>query len=382
MSRLALLLGALAPSAAYGATLLASHFVDAKIYTLNLSGSSLSITGNIGGCGTTPGWLEYYSDDKTLYCFDESWGGSGFITKYGVAADGKLTQQAQQRTPGNTVHGVLYGGSDGKGYVATTEFTPSTMTTYKLPLGGQALSTFKFPKQADGPDPRQKKGPNPHQVLLDPSGKFIIVPDLGSDLIHVFSIESSTGKLNRCGSSKTGAGDGPRHGAWYNSTAGLRLYIVNELGSSVSTWSATYSGGCIALSKLQSISALKAGTRAADPIKAAEIRVVGDFVYASNRADKAFGNNQDSIATYTINPASGQITLLEQANSYSFYPRTFSFNKAGTLAAIGGQTSSTVAVVERDPATGKLGKLVAKLQIGKVGQAGQEDGLSAVVWVE
>ena len=106
------------------ATLIASHYTG-KLYTLtftpNGSGGSLTVGSPVTGCGTTPGWLQMYAEDKSLYCFDESWFGSGSIVKYSVGSDGKLTQTAQGKSTGNSVHGTLYGGSDGKGFIATVE---------------------------------------------------------------------------------------------------------------------------------------------------------------------------------------------------------------------------------------------------------------------
>jgi len=125
MSRFVQLLAgiALAPGA-YGATLIASHFAGG-IYTLSLAANNgsgtLSITSQTNGCGTTPGWIELYSDTRKLYCFDESWTGSGVNAEYSVANDGKLTVTAQTKTTGNSVHGLLYGGTDGRGFVATAE---------------------------------------------------------------------------------------------------------------------------------------------------------------------------------------------------------------------------------------------------------------------
>ena len=57
-----------------------------------------------------------------------------------------------------------------------------------------------------------------------------------------------------------------------------------------------------------------------------------------------------------------------------------SLPKAGDMVAFGGQTSSNVAIVARDTTTGKLGDLIANLQVGTPGTAGNEDGLSAVIW--
>jgi 6-phosphogluconolactonase (cycloisomerase 2 family) len=251
--------------------------------------------------------------------------------------------------------------------------------------GAKQLQLEKFTLAQKGPNPRQDVA-HPHEVHLDPTGKFIIVPDLGADLIRVFKIDASSGKLTACSEGKADAGDGPRHIKFWKSAGGQqKAYTLNELGNSVSAWDVAYptdDSGCLSLAKTQTLSTYAPGKKGGSTTKAAEIRVVGNFLYASNRADETFGSQQDSIATYTIDAATGAITWLEAANSYSYYPRTFQFNKAGTLLAVGGQTSSNVAIIARDTKTGKLGKLVANVQVGQKGRAGEEDGLSAVVWVE
>lgn len=264
--------------------------------------------------------------------------------------------------------------------------TPSTVTTYKLPLSGNsALQTQKFTMAQKGPNSRQDV-PHPHEVQIDPTGKFILTPDLGADIVRIFKIDASSGKLTACGQGKADPGDGPRHIEFWKSAGGVqKAYTVNELGNSVSAWDVTYpssESGCLALTKTQTLSTYAPGKKGGSTTKAAELRLVGNFLYATNRADQTFGSQQDSIATYTIDATTGAITWLEAANSYSYYPRTFQFNKDGTLLAVGGQTSSNVAIVARDPSTGKLGKLVANIQIAQKGSAGNEDGLSAVVWVE
>ncbi|KAK3349785.1 Lactonase, 7-bladed beta-propeller-domain-containing protein [Lasiosphaeria hispida] len=388
MLRLAFLAGLGLAPAVHGATLVASHFAGG-VYSLSLTttGSSgkLAITSQASGCGTTPGWIEYYSDSKTLYCFDESWNGGGTNAQYSVNNDGRLTLAGSTKTTGNSVHGLLYGGADGKSFIATAQYSPSTITTYKAQTGSSVLQLEKFALSKRGPNSRQDVA-HPHETQLDPTGKFLLVPDLGADIIRIFKIDGTSGKLTACPTGAASAGDGPRHAKFWKSAAGVQaVYTLNELGNSVSAWSVTYPSdpnGCLSLSRTQTLSTYAPGKKGGATTKAAEIRVVGNFLYASNRADQTFGNQQDSIAIYTIDPTTGAIAWMEAANSYSYYARTFQFNKEGTLAAVGGQTSSNVAIIERDPTTGKLGKLVATLQVGAKGRAGEEDGLSAVVWIE
>lgn len=105
-------------------TLLVSHFSGA-IFSLSLntqgSNGTLAITSAAGGCGTTPTWLQYYSDTKKLYCWDESWQGYGTMAEYNVSSDGSIVVNGQAKTSGNDVHGVLYGGPDGRSFIATVE---------------------------------------------------------------------------------------------------------------------------------------------------------------------------------------------------------------------------------------------------------------------
>lgn len=173
------------------------------------------------------------------------------------------------------------------------------------------------------------------------------------------------------------------------SVDGLKLFTLNEIGNSVSSWSVSYSGGCLSLNKTQTISTFAGGkvppatifNGASFPPKAAELRIVGNFLYAANRNDKSFGNSTDSLATYTID-ASGTATFVESTSAHAFYPRSFSINKAGTMVAVGGQTSSSVAIIARDTMTGKLGNLIAWMQVGAAGTYTDENGLSSVIWVE
>ncbi len=111
-------------SRAQGAILLASHYTG-EIHTLLLAtedaGASLAVTSSTSGCGTMPAWLQWDADTETLYCIDESWYGSGMAATFSAGADGTLTQTGQATTSGASVHSVVFGGEDGKGFLATTE---------------------------------------------------------------------------------------------------------------------------------------------------------------------------------------------------------------------------------------------------------------------
>lgn len=124
MLRLALLAGIGLAKGVLGVNLIASHF-SGGIYTLSLTttgtSGTISVTSQTNGCGTTPGWIELYSDTRKLYCFDESWTGRGQHAEFNVQNDGRLSLASSLQVSGNSVHGILYGGPDGRSYIATAE---------------------------------------------------------------------------------------------------------------------------------------------------------------------------------------------------------------------------------------------------------------------
>lgn len=68
-----------------------------------------------------PSWLTLDSATGTLYVTDESTNGSPVLTTVTVAADGTLKTVSTARSNGGDVHSVLYGGTDGKGFIAAAE---------------------------------------------------------------------------------------------------------------------------------------------------------------------------------------------------------------------------------------------------------------------
>lgn len=229
---------------------------------------------------------------------------------------------------------------------------------------------------------------HPHQVILDPTGAFILVPDLGADQIRVYAIKPQSGYLNTCPSLNSTAGSGPRHGLFWKSkptrfarSPMTMLYTVNELGGQFEAFAVSYlPSGCLGFRKTQSFVPYLDGQLPTDA-SPSELSMSGTSLHASIRFDKGFAQN-DSVATLARSP-NGTVTFGEMTPAYGTVPRTFAINKNGTLVAIGNQASSNVAIVARDPHSGHLGNLVANLQVGEPGQASNSSsGLSSIIWEE
>ena len=89
---------------------------------------------------------------------------------------------------------------------------------------------------APGPIPERQDASHPHGVLVDPSGRFVLVPDLGADLVRIFRICPTTGQLEEQQPLAVAPGSGPRHAVfWVPRNANLarlghvRFFLVSEL---------------------------------------------------------------------------------------------------------------------------------------------------------
>ncbi len=71
----------------------------------------------------------------------------------------------------------------------------------------------------------------------------------------------------------------------------------------------------------------------------------------------------DPLISYSIDAASGALTLTQISPAGGANPRHFSFNKDGTLVASALQGDGRVVIFERDTASGKIGKTVAEADV-------------------
>lgn len=247
----------------------------------------------------------------------------------------------------------------------------------------------------------QQDSSHPHQVFLDPTGSFIVSPDLGADLLRVYAIDDGpSGKLSACPSLNVTYGSGPRHGVfWTDGTdqqAGVgrpthprkmaavgktMMYLVNEIGGTMMVYDVSYSrSGCLSFEKTQTLVPYPGGVmpEGATP---AGISRVGDVIYVSIRSDQKF-KPSDSMVVLDRSPEDGSVKVRNSVSALGKVPRTFVINRAGDLVAIGNQASATVAIVRRDRETGNLGDEIAVLQVGEPGQVGTAEGLSSIIWDE
>ncbi|KAJ5567036.1 Cytochrome cd1-nitrite reductase-like C-terminal heme d1 [Penicillium sp. DV-2018c] len=391
--------------------LYATHY-NGTVYTLTLdpSKNDLSITQALDTCGDMPSWLTLDPKTRTVYCSDETGSADpsthGSLTSLHVASDGTLREMAVAEAVGGGVNSVIYEGGHGGKFIAVAHYGGSAISTFALPLedNSPALQEFHFNLTHPGAVAQQDAS-HPHEVFLDPTGSFILSPDLGADLLRVYAIEDGpSGKLSACPSLNITFGSGPRHAVfWTDGTDGFAvppnirgssthsrklasvgqtmLYLVNEIGGTMMVYDVSYSrSGCLSFEKTQTVVPYPGGVMPEGATPAGIARV-GDVLYVSIRSDQGFAPS-DSMVVLDRDGEDGKVRVRNSVSALGKVPRTFVINKAGDLVAIGNQASATVAVLRRDPETGDLGEEVAVLQVGEPGKIGAAEGLSSVIWDE
>lgn len=259
------------------------------------------------------------------------------------------------------------------------------MTTFSLPLqeNDSPLQTFRY-NLTGRPAPKEEQdSSHPHQVLIDPTGELIITPDLGMDLLHVFSIDKTNGTLEECERIEFPAGSGPRHGKFVASskTGGSTvLYTVSELSAEFTAFAVEYKDNeCPSFNKIQSFYPYEDNKKPPNDAAPAAIQAYGENIYVSLRYDQSFSDiESDGIANLVQNE-DGTVSFRNLTPSYGKVPRTLVVNDAGTLVAIGNQASATVTVVERSE-NGDLGQVVGRVSVGEPGTVRTTEGLSSVIW--
>ncbi|KAI9655767.1 MAG: hypothetical protein M1821_005202 [Bathelium mastoideum] len=348
------------------------------------------------GCAPNPSWLNLDQPRGYLYCQDEGLTvPNGTLSSFSVAQDGSLSLLDKTNTISGPVNSVIYGPRNGVRAIALAHYAGSAASSWTLADNGTFafLQSEFFTLAQPGPNPSRQDAPHPHETILDPTGQFVLIPDLGADLVRIFGIDPSTDLLTELTPLEVVPGSGPRHGAFWtpdgvngaNSTT--FLYIVTELGQTVTSYAVTYpAAGGLAFEEVYTSNTY--GNRSEPAGTApAEVQISPDnrFLVISNRNDSSFtipspssSSNtttelSDSISTFALNQ-DGTLSFRQLAPAGGSYPRQFSMNRYGDLVAVGLQYSARVVILARNVTTGEIGAPVAEI--------GVPGNVTCVVWDE
>ncbi|OJJ84116.1 uncharacterized protein ASPGLDRAFT_66409 [Aspergillus glaucus CBS 516.65] len=373
------------------------------VSTLSLAPASngtgnLSVIAEFTSCGPSPSWLMLDGPHDILYCLDEGLNvPNGSIASFHTNANGSLTPIKHIETISGPVMSVLYSapGVPGRKFIAVAHYDGSAVTTYSVdPITGifNRSQTFNFHMDGPGPNAERQDAPHPHGAYLDPTGRYVLVPDLGADFVRIFEINQHTGQLKEVSPLVTKPGLGPRHLAFWtpksvtgaqvaNGKVEVYFYLVSELMNTLTGYKVAYSeSGSMEFTSVYEESTFGGQKPGPDGSKASGIAIspTNNHIIVSNRLDSTFGPNNDSFATFSIANDSGTAftkpSFLGLEPAYGVNPRQFEISpgKHQHLVAVALQDGEEVVVTRWDEKEGRTGALYAKKEM-----KGQ---IPAVVW--
>ncbi len=180
-----------------------------------------------------PSYLALSPDGETLYAVSET--AEGAVAAYHVTGD--KPEPAGRPVPvegDGPTHLALYAG-----HVLTANYGSGTVSAVPVRADGSLARTASgvLVHTGSGPHAQRQQGPHAHQVRPDPSGRWAVSVDLGTDSVRVCTLTDGTLAVHR--ETALRPGSGPRHLAFHPD--GTHAYVVNELAPTVTVcrWDAT-----------------------------------------------------------------------------------------------------------------------------------------------
>jgi len=293
-----------------------------------------------------PSFVAVSPSHKFLYAITERAArrdGTGSVSSYAIdPATGALKLINRVLAHGNTSAHLVVDAS-GK-WLLVANYGSGNVASFPLNADGSVGEMADF-KQHSGSsvNPHRQRGPHPHEAVMSPDNRFLLVPDLGLDKVFVYALDSATGKLTLASTTDTRPGFGPRHMLF--GKGGKFAYVLGEMASAVAVMSYDKKTGKLTL--VENIDTIPPQLTVENNSAELALSNDGQFLYATNRG-------HDSVTVFKVNAANGKLTNVQNIPTQGHIPRGMSLDPDGTHLLTGNQNSDTITIFDRDTKTGKL----------------------------
>jgi len=193
-----------------------------------------------------------------------------------------------------------------------------------------------------GPNPRQT-GPHPHDVELDPTGRYALIPDFGADRVFGYRFDPATRALTAGRTAyATAPGSGPRRLAFHPD--GTTAYLLSELTADVRTLRWSGDGRLAHRQTLGLSSPDFTGTPSASELAVSRD---GRFVYAGNRGE-------NSLVVLAVDPRTRLLEIVQRVDCGGTTPWGFALHPSGRWLLVANEASGSVHVFAVDRRSGAL----------------------------
>ncbi|WP_152040197.1 lactonase family protein [Salinigranum salinum] len=200
--------------------------------------------------------------------------------------------------------------------------------------------------------PERQTAPHPHAVESGPDGKYVYVPDLGTDEIVRYEFDPTAGRLQRVGAVSAAAGAGPRHLAFHPDAP--FVYVINELDSTMTAYTRAPETG--ELDEITTEPTLPTDYGGENITADVHVHPSGRWVYGSNRG-------HDSIVIFEVDSRTGGISPIGHEPTGGEWPRNFAIDLTGSLLLAENRYTDDIFAFEIDDESGELTETSATLSI-------------------
>jgi 6-phosphogluconolactonase len=331
------------------------HVLEIDLETGALSSPKLAAE------SVNPSFLAIHPDGRHLYAVNEigDFGGqkAGAVSAFVLEPKtGALTLLNQQSSRGDgPCHLVV----DRRGAnVLLANYGGGSVAVLPIQPGGRLAPASSFIQhKGSSVTPGRQSSPHGHSINVDAANRYAVAADLGLDKLLVYKLDSGKGTLtpNDPPFTAVSPGAGPRHFAFHPD--GHHAYVINEIQCSVTAFEYDPERGT--LKPLQTMSTLaENGLRKGYSTAEVQIHPSGKFLYGSNRG-------HDSIAIFSIDPKTGELTSLGREPTQGKTPRNFGIDPTGSYLLAANQDSGTIVVFRIDPESGRLQATGQRVEVPK-----------------
>ncbi|MBT4126498.1 MAG: lactonase family protein [Chloroflexi bacterium] len=309
------------------------------VYTLRLNGETGELTQLSVATGLeNPSFVALDPSGDHLYAVSESSGfnGSGGITAFNVnRTTGELTQINQQSTGGPGPCHLMIDETDSVAIV--TNYSGGSVSIHPLAVDGSVGEHSDFVQHVGSSVNQQRQQEaHAHSVNIDNANKRAYVCDLGKDQVLTYDVDIANGKLSLASTVDEAPGEGPRHFTFHPS--GKYVYVNNELGNTITVYDLGSDGS---LSPKQTESTIPDGWDGVTHTADIHVSPDGAFVYVSNRG-------HDSIAIFSIDQSTGNVTAVGHESTQGETPRNFAITPDGKFLLAENQDSDSIVSFKRE----------------------------------
>ncbi len=270
------------------------------------------------------------------------------VVSFAVDADGLLSLISRQEAAGTSPAYVCVDAS-GRQVLMVNYVVGEARGNIRLyPIdedGTLGEATEHIEHEGSGPNRERQEVSHPHMIVTTPDNRFAVVPDLGTDMVYLYALDATAGKLSLAQTLDLPPGAGPRHVAFHPSLP--LMYVINELDSTLATFAYDDDDRWTRLSVESTLPAgyAQPGLR---PNTCADVHVHpnGRFLYGSNRG-------HDSIVIYALDD-DGLPQRPSHEATRGAWPRAFMIDPRGELLVLGNRHTDSAAVFTIDAETGSL----------------------------